>query len=98
MSSVGLPRLFRAGEQFHGYEAKGNGMSAGILEMFRKSGDDNVGQTLIRLAMLAQARHRYETAQAAAGASMTHGAHGGALQPEAGEFDHDAAAHTEVDR
>ncbi|MCE9590129.1 MAG: hypothetical protein K8S99_06360 [Planctomycetes bacterium] len=37
-------------------------MSQRILDLFRKSGDASLGQTLIRLAALAEAAHRHEAA------------------------------------
>ena len=33
-----------------------------LLDIFKRSGDTGVGQTLVRLAKLASAVHRYETA------------------------------------
>lgn len=70
-------------------------MAQGILEAFRQSGDSHVGQTLVRLARLAQARHQYEAAQ-----DIAHRVHGGALQPglRHGLDASDASARTEVDR
>lgn len=37
-------------------------MTASILQQFRNAGDANIGQTLIRLAKLAEARHAHEVA------------------------------------
>ena len=37
-------------------------MTTSILERFRQSGDANIGQTLLRLAALAEAAHGYESA------------------------------------
>lgn len=34
----------------------------GLVDIFRRSGDANIGQTLIRLAKLAEATHRYDAA------------------------------------
>ena len=34
-----------------------------LTDIFRRSGDANIGQTLIRLARLAEASHRYHVAQ-----------------------------------
>lgn len=37
-------------------------MAQRILDLHRKSGDTNIGTTLLRLASLAMARHAYEAA------------------------------------
>ena len=37
-------------------------MTARVLDLFRRSGDSHLGQTLTRLASLAAAAHRYQTA------------------------------------
>lgn len=39
---------------------KGPTMNASIYEIFKKSGDTTIGQTLVRLARLAEAAHQYE--------------------------------------
>ena len=43
-------------------------MSQRILDIFRQSGDEHLGQTLVRLAQLAAVAHRVQAAEAAAGA------------------------------
>ena len=37
-------------------------MQQRLLDIFRRSGDANIGQTLVRLASLAAAAHRYDVA------------------------------------
>ena len=37
-------------------------MQPGLVDIFKRSGDANIGQTLIRLAKLAEAAHRYDAA------------------------------------
>ena len=37
-------------------------MARRILDLFEHSGDEHVGQTLVRLARLAEASHRFEAA------------------------------------
>ena len=38
-------------------------MEPKLVDIFRRSGDANVGETLVRLARLAEAAHRHEVAQ-----------------------------------
>ena len=79
-------------------------MAQGILDIFRQSNDANLGQTLIRLAKLAQARHRYEnTFEQVSSRKDESPAQGGGRAPVARHasvetLSHDAAAHTEVDQ
>ena len=45
-------------------------MATQILDLFETSGDTNVGQTLIRLARLAESAHRFDTAASLLGSRI----------------------------
>jgi hypothetical protein len=73
-----------------------------ILETFRQSGDASIGQTLIRLAKLAQARHQFEqTAYVSMSgrkeSTPVHGSGRAAVVDGLPSAD-DQSAHMEVDR
>lgn len=79
-------------------------MAQSILDIFKQSSDANIGQTMIRLAKLAQARHRYEHAfeqvSSRKDESPTHGSTRAAVARHTTSLDAqvDAQAHTEVDQ
>jgi hypothetical protein len=75
-----------------------------ILDVFRQSGDDQIGQTLLRLARLAEARHRFEQAASLSihpsiqrkDRPLTQGSENEATVREPGK--NRASIHMEVDR
>ncbi len=77
-------------------------MTQSILETFRQSGDANLGQTLLRLAKLAQARHQFEEADSLLRSVRkdTFPAHGSGrvAQADGMPLGDGHAAHMEVDR
>jgi hypothetical protein len=73
-----------------------------ILKTFRQSGDANIGQTLIRLAKLAQARHQFEQSAfvSMSGRKESTPVHGSgrAAVVDGLPFGDDQSSHMEVDR
>lgn len=72
-------------------------MTQSILDIFRQSGDANIGQTLIRLAKLAEASHGFEQVSARKDSFLAHGRSQEALVHGRPVRD-GQAGHTEVDR
>lgn len=82
---------------------KGQTMNASIYEIHKKSGDATIGQTLLRLARLAEAAHQNEMNETllelhhaetdGGNNSRRHGWHDG---PESAQPQASAAVHTEV--
>ena len=80
-------------------EGKGRTVNESVLDIFRRSGDANIGQTLVRLARRAEAEHR-RAAAAMQGEQTSAGrraANGLAAQVVVGRATRDSG-HTEVDR
>ena len=80
-------------------------MPRSIVDIYRESGDDHIGQTLVRLAGLAASAHRFEAARRIADPTREdrQEAHGSGLGPSltqrrAAESIRHRVVRTEVDR